>query len=267
MRVGLAAIGLLALLLPPSHARAELLQDVRARGTLKVGMVESPPWMSRDAGGQPVGLEVEFVKRLAADLGVQLDVVTAPVDALMDRLAAHELDIAAANLAITPKRALQVAFTQPYGISDIRPVVRRDKFDEDVTPEALNAATVTIAVVTGTAGADTAAEQFAQAKIEPFPTQAAAEQALLAGSVTALVGSTPFPELLSENNPDLLMIAGDQPLRTTVEAFAVPQGEPTYLTFLNNWIDAVTAEGFIDATRQRWFATIAPPAAVNPPTP
>ena len=30
----------------------------------------------------------------------------------------------------------------------------------------------------------------------------------------------------------------------------MPHGEQIFLTFLNNWIDAVTAEGFIDATRQ-----------------
>ena len=49
------------------------------------------------------------------------------------------------------------------------------------------------------------------------------------------------------------------PLRTTVEAFAVPQGEQVLLTFLDNWIDAVSAEGFVDAARADWFQAEAPP--------
>jgi polar amino acid transport system substrate-binding protein len=266
MRAVLALLGLLATALP-TVARAELLQDIRARGTLRVGMAEYPPWMSKGLDGRPVGLEVDIAERLASDLEVRLEVVTIPFAALVDRLAARDVDMVASNLSITPARALKVAFTQPYGDSEIRPVVRRDRFPEEVTPEALNAHTVSIGVTAGTAAAETAAHQFPLAKISEFPTHDETAQALLDGKVMAFVGSTPFPELLAENAPDLLLIAGDQPLRTTAEAFAVPQGEQIFLTFLDNWIDAVAAEGFIDATRQQWFEAAQPAAPPTQPAP
>ena len=139
MRAKLAILCLMAGTLLPGIARAELLQEIRSRGTLKVGMAEYFPWMTKGADGKPEGLEVEIAERLAADLGVQLEVVTIPFDSLVDRLAARQVDMVASNLSITPERALKVAFTQPYGVSEIRTVLRRDRFPEDANPDALMA--------------------------------------------------------------------------------------------------------------------------------
>ena len=63
-----------------------------------------------------MGLAVEIVERLAADIGVQLQLVTIP----FDELAAREVDMVASNLSITPARALKVAFSRPYSISEMR---------------------------------------------------------------------------------------------------------------------------------------------------
>ena len=253
MRARLAMLVLALVAAAPALARAELLADLRARGTLKVGMAEFVPWMMKGADGKPIGLEVDIAERLAGDLGVQLEVVAMPFDSLIGRLAAREVDLVAANLSITPARALQVAFSEPYSSSEIRPVIRRDKFPDEVTRDALNTEGVTIGAVAGTTNAATAADQFPLAQLTEFATQDEAAKALVAGSIMALVASTPFPDLLVAADPDHLAILGDEPLRTTVEAFAVPQGEPVFLTFLNNWIDAVTAEGFVAASELDWF--------------
>ena len=118
---------------------------------------------------------------------------------------------------------------------------------------------MTIGAVAGTTNAATAADQFPLAQVTEFASHDEAAKALVAGSIMALIGSTPFPELLVAADPDQLAILGDEPLRTTVEAFAVPQGEQVFLTFLNNWIDAVTAEGFVAASEEDWFDAEAVP--------
>jgi polar amino acid transport system substrate-binding protein len=259
MRARLAMLVLALAVAAPAIARAELLADVRSRGTLKVGMAEYVPWMMKGPDGKPIGLEVEIAERLAGDIGVQLEVVPMPFDSLIDRLAAREVDLVAANLSITPERALKVAFTEPYSRSEIRPVIRRDKFPDDVTREALNTESVTIGAVAGTTNAATAADQFPLAQITEYATHDEAAKALVAGSIMALIGSTPFPELMVAADPDHLAILGDEPLRTTVEAFAVPQGEQVFLTCLDNWIDAVTAEGFVAASELDWFNAEAMP--------
>ncbi|MFL5334313.1 MAG: transporter substrate-binding domain-containing protein [Geminicoccaceae bacterium] len=246
------AFCLVAVAATPSVARGDLLAEVRSRGVLRVGMAEYAPWMTLALGGKPTGLEVEIVERLAGDLGVRLQVVVTPFDALVDRVAARDVDMVASNLSITPERALKVAFSEPYGESEVHAVARTDLLGGDVSLEQLNNESTTIATTAGTTAAQTAAEQFPSAQITEFATHDDAAKALLDGEAKALVGSTPYPELLAASD-ERLAIVGDQPLRTTVEAFAVPQGEQIFLTFLDNWIDAVTAEGFIEATRHNWY--------------
>ena len=259
MRRGLLALCALLALLAPSPAAAELLAEIRSRGVLKVGMAEYEPWMTRGADGKPVGLEVELAERLAGDLGVELEVVAMPFEALVDRLAVREVDLIASNLSITPERALKVAFSEPYSLSAIRVVIRTDRTDPELTEDDLNVAGTEIAVTAGTTSAQAAAERFPLAEITEYPTHADARAALLDGQAVALVGSTPYPELLAAAD-DRVAILHEEPLRTTVEALAVPQGEPVLLTFLNNWLDAVAAEGFVEAARSDWLIPHTPPA-------
>ena len=253
MRARLAMLVLALVAAAPALARAELLADVRARGTLKVGMAEFVPWMMKGADGKPIGLEVDIAERLAGDLGVQLEVVAMPFDSLIGRLAAREVDLVAANLSITPapraaggvQRALQ-QLRDPPG-DPPRQVPRRGH------PRR--------AEHRGRHHRRRRRHHQRRDRRRPVPAGAGhrvrdpgrGREALVAGSIMALVASTPFPDLLVAADPDHLAILGDEPLRTTVEAFAVPQGEPVFLTFLNNWIDAVTAEGFVAASELDWF--------------
>src|SRR5215212_1482432 len=82
-----------------------------------------------------------------------------PSVARADRLAARDVDMVASNLSITPERALKVAFSEPYGESEIRAVARTDLLGGEVTPEQLNNESIAIATTVGTTGAQTAAEQ------------------------------------------------------------------------------------------------------------
>jgi ABC-type amino acid transport substrate-binding protein len=247
------------LALSPIAARGELLAEIRSRGVLKVGMAEVPPWMAMGADGKSAGLEVDLAARLAGDLGVELQVVPIPFEALVDRLAAREVDLVASNLSITPERALKVAFSQPYAASEIHAVVRSDLLPDETDDGSLNRAEVTVAATAGTTAAQTAAELFPLAQITEYPTPAEARQALLDGKAMALIASTPYSDLLAAED-ERLAILGETPLRVTVEALAVPQGETVLLTFLDNWLDAISAEGFIEATRADWLT----PAAAAP---
>ena len=155
----------------PSMARADLLAEIRSRGVLRVGMAEYAPWMTLAPGGKPTGLEVDIVERLAGDLGVRLQVVATPFDALVDRLAARDVDMVASNLSITPERALKVAFSEPYGDSEIRAVAAYRPAGRRGHSRAAERRIDAIATTVGTTGAQTAAEQFPMAQITEFATQ------------------------------------------------------------------------------------------------
>lgn len=64
--------------------------------------------------GEYAGLDVELARRLAYDMGMQVEFVDVSFDALLQQLESGRADAVLAGLAETAERAQRVGFTQPY---------------------------------------------------------------------------------------------------------------------------------------------------------
>lgn len=86
------------------------LQEIRDAGVLRVLTRNSPTTYYEDRNG-PTGFEYELAKRFADHLGVKLQIETQPsIDGIYQNLGRGRADLAAAGLAITPKRLEEVDF-------------------------------------------------------------------------------------------------------------------------------------------------------------
>ncbi len=108
----LTICGVLALLSTCSPSLS-ILDELRASGTLKMATVNSATTYYL-AGNGPTGFEYDLAKLWAENLGVELEVIVvtnrgAAIQAVKTGRANF-----AAGMAITPQRAEQVRFTQPY---------------------------------------------------------------------------------------------------------------------------------------------------------
>jgi polar amino acid transport system substrate-binding protein len=91
------------------------LAQVQRRGTLRVGLDASfPPFETIDGTGQIVGLDVDLARIIAADLGVQADLVNIGFDGLYDALLARRVDIVISGLPYDPRWTQDVAYTRTY---------------------------------------------------------------------------------------------------------------------------------------------------------
>lgn len=82
--------------------------------SLNVVAVGTPPFVVEE-DGEISGLSVDVWSAVAAELGVEERVETAPdVAAALDRVAAGDADVAIGPISITAARAERVRFTQPY---------------------------------------------------------------------------------------------------------------------------------------------------------
>lgn len=99
----------------PRNRSRDRLAAIQARGTLRVGYVaDRLPWAFKNAEGRLVGLDIDIANLLAADLGVGLEFVAIDSEEMSACLEDGRLDIVAGGLLVTPERALQVRFTEPY---------------------------------------------------------------------------------------------------------------------------------------------------------
>jgi polar amino acid transport system substrate-binding protein len=114
-----AALALLALAPSLAALGCDLPRDAdgtlsRVRGgTLRVGVVENPPWVTDSAGGVG-GVEGAFVAELARGLGARPAWVRGPESRLLQSLQRRELDLVVGGLTDDVPWKQAVAFTKPY---------------------------------------------------------------------------------------------------------------------------------------------------------
>jgi len=88
------------------------LERVR-RGSLRVGLIENPPWVVR-AGSEPQGAEPELVRRLAASLGARPQWFWGGEEQHMQALEHFELDLVIGGLDDRDPWKKKAGFTRPY---------------------------------------------------------------------------------------------------------------------------------------------------------
>lgn len=117
LMLGLVAV-IAAALAAAVPARADRLDEIRARGTLVVGVkTDYEPFGFRDASGETVGFDVDVARGLADSLGVGLKLVPVTSANRLQKLAGGEVDVVVATLGDTIDRRRIVRMIEPgyYG--------------------------------------------------------------------------------------------------------------------------------------------------------
>ena len=237
-------------------AGAEKLQDVLARGEIRVGVTLAAPWAMRDDAGEYRGFEIDVARRLAADLGVEVAFRRYEFGELIRALESGEIDLIAAGLTISPERALHVNFSQPYAVGGIGIATNTASTASVERLEDLDNPEFTIAVLDRSVAAAFAQRVLPSATLETFATEDDAAAALIAGEVDIYLDEEPIPTFLALAHPDVVDIPVNRPLLETRSAFAVGKGDPDFLAFLNAWIEAREADTWLPTTHRYWFRTL-----------
>lgn len=240
----------------PAVAEQRSFQQVLAAKKLRVGVNLLMPNAMRDKDGELIGAEIDIAERLARDMGVQAEYRLYPWEQLIPALQRGEVDLLVAGIAITPERALQVWFSNPYGDSGIGIATntRLTKGFDDLTD--LNNPEVAIGVLAGTVSEQVARELFKEASIKRFDDERQLEESVVKGLLHAYVRSEPAPRLLALRHPQAVDVPVNKPLLATREAFAVRRGDADFINFLNAWVVAREADGWLPSTQRYWFESL-----------
>ena len=116
MRSVIAGLAALAMaVFGGAEARADKLQDIIQKGTVRIGVpLDAPPFGSQDAARKPIGFDIEMAEMVAKALGVKLEMQQITGANRIPFLLTDKVDIVISVLGMTPERAKQVMFTAPY---------------------------------------------------------------------------------------------------------------------------------------------------------
>jgi polar amino acid transport system substrate-binding protein len=253
----LALVLLLAAVISPgARASADVVDQILERGYVRVGVAPFVPWTIERESGELDGFEIDVGRRLARDMEVEARFVLYEFEDIIPALRRGEIDVIAAGMAVTPARALRVAFSIPYSESGVSLAANRERTRKIASLDGLNEPGVPVAVVEETLAAELAVRLFDRADVRAFRTVEAAEAALVEGEVHAYLASRPEVEFLALRYPDAVDVPVGRPLLASKAAFGVAHGEQRWLNFLNAWVTARTADRWIESIHAYWFKSL-----------
>lgn len=142
------------------------LSEIKERGKLIIGTEPTfPPFEYVDKDNNIVGFDIDIAKKIAEELGVELEIVNLPFDSLIPAIMSDKIDLIIAGMTITKERAKVIDFSIPYFNANQSIVVRKG---ESFSPKSLNELVgKRVAVQLGTTG-DLVVSDIKRIKITRF---------------------------------------------------------------------------------------------------
>lgn len=229
------------------------LTRIEADKTLRVGVAVNVPWVMHNREGMLIGYSVDVARKLAADMGWKLELVTTSWPRLIHDLRTDRYDVIISGLSITPRRALLARFSRPNGEYEMDVVVNRSRFPRGDMAELAAADGKRIAVHKGTLTVAIAREHLPKAEIVEIDDEEQTITDLREGRLDGYVAEAPMPLLLQQLYPKQLRTLGGEPLGRTAHGFAARLGDRDLVDVLDAWIIANEATGWLDSRSTYWF--------------
>ena len=240
-------------LLANAQDKKSMIDNVIDKGTMRVGVASFVPWTMQAKNGEYIGFEVDVAKRLAKDLGVNIELAPTKFAGIIPALLADKFDIIIGSVSVTPERNLKGNFSIPYDYATIEALANKEKTQNLKFPEDYNKPEIVIAVRNGSTPAIVAKKMFPNATIRIFDDEAPAVQDVISGRSHLMLSSAPLPAFETLKNPDILYQPTTEPLSRQPVGFVIRKGDADSMNVLDNWIRTVEEEGWLKERRDYWF--------------
>lgn len=246
----LSACMLIAMTAGTVHARA--LQEILDSGTIRVGVNPTlPPLGTFSEQNEIVGFDVDFSKRIAAMLGVELEIVRVQSTDRIPYVVSGEVDYVMGAMTRTPARAKVIDFTVPVHteVFGVLTVGGRNDFNHW---RDLNSPDITLIQVRGTTPIQFIEENLPKAELLLLDGYPAVVRALAQGRGDAVLDVVDFLGGFMENY-DVDWKVLETPVEVYYCSLGIAQGNAS----LKNWLDVALWDlhesGFIDKIWKKWF--------------
>lgn len=237
-----------ALTLPLVARAAGTLDDVKKRGTLRVGVTQAPPWYSKDpkTGEWTSGLGVFMGKAMAQSLGAKFEAVEVSWGNAIAALQGNKIDLMFV-LDATAQRKEAVDFPEAPLLWYSLAVLARDDLavsawaDLDKPGLKLSCAQATTIDTFLTANTP-------KADIQRFPGNVEAIAAFQSGRVDAVAMFHP-PLLAARQRLGKGKLVVPTPSKSVPSSVAVRKGDKEFVA----WVDKVVGEHYRSGQVQKWY--------------
>ncbi|MCP3717256.1 cystine ABC transporter substrate-binding protein [Paraburkholderia sp. CNPSo 3281] len=228
----------------------DLLDQVKARGTLRIGLEGTfPPFNSKAPNGELVGYDVDIAKAVAAKMGLKPEFVTTEWSGIIAGLQAGKFDVIVNQVGVTDQRKAALDFSPAYTYSAAQLIQRKDDTRQFKTLEDLKGKKLGVGL--GTNYMDMA-KSVPGIDVKTYPGAPEYLRDLAAGRLDAALNDRLMLAYLMKNS--------QLPLRTgaTVGAgnpSAIPfkKGNPKFAKAIDEAMTQLEADGTFTKISDKWF--------------
>jgi polar amino acid transport system substrate-binding protein len=216
------------------------------------------PFESQNEKGEIVGFDIDIVKAVAQNAGLEVKFVNTPWEGIFNALQQGDRDLLVSSITITDERRRTMDFTAPYFDAHQRIAVRADskvaRFDD--------LKTLKVGVQTGTTGDEAISKLQGKtsANVKRFESTPLALSELETGGIDAVVADNGVVAHYVRNHAGNKFRTVDDPSFTPEQyGIAVRKGNAELLDKLNKGLAAIRADGTYERIYRQYLG--APPAS------
>jgi len=248
-KLGCTAVMAVMFALSAPAAQADALAAVKKANKVRIGIdLGLPPYGMMDDKLQPTGVDVEVARKLAKDLGVELEIISSTGASRVPNLQTNKADLIISTLSITPERAKVIDFSVPY--MPIQTIVFAPKSEKIAGMEDL--AGKKVATSRGT-GMDTQLTREAKgANMVRYEDDATLITAAITGQADIIGGTGAHLATVVDKNPGRQM-ERKFVMQNFLAAVGVRKNEPELLAWVNQWVRNGLKDGSLNTIYKKYL--------------
>jgi len=210
------------------------------------------PFEMKSKNNSYIGFDIDLGKVMAKQMGVKYVPVNTAWDGIIPALITGKCDLISAGMTINAQRNMKVNFADPYIVVGQSIILNPKLKDEIKSYKDLNNAKYTVASKLGTTGEVVVKRMLNKAKYNAFETETDAAMEVINGKADAMVYDMPFVSIYAAQNSGKVT-AILEPFTYEPLGWAVKQGDPDMINFLNNFLRQIKGDGSFDRIYDKWF--------------
>jgi polar amino acid transport system substrate-binding protein len=235
-------------------AEGSTLQSILKAGKLRVGLEPGyMPFEMQNKQSRVVGFDVDMAGEMAKAMGVDLELVPTAWDGIIGSLLTDKFDIIMSGMTITQQRNLKVDFVHPYIIVGQTILINKDIAGDVTSYKDLNDPKYTVTSKLGTTGEQAVKKMIPRATYKSFETEPEAAMEVINGKADAFVYDLPYCAVFYAQKGAGKLVFLDKPFTFEPLGWAIRQGDPDFMNWLNNFLAQVKGDGRYDTIYAKWI--------------
>lgn len=222
---------------------------------VRVGSSGTYPPFTFTTDGRLDGIEVDFARALANEIGRSVEVVQVAFPDLIGELNAGRIDIIMSGMSVTPRRSGLVSFTEPYIEVGQMALVRAADLYRFAGQDWTEMPGLRVGFERATTGSKFVQNELKDKVPVEFANKEDGLDALKDNLIDVFVHDAPFVWLVvgSPQHPNKEIAGRFTPLTDEKVAWAVRKGDDELLAQLNSVLDRWRDNGTVDSVLDKWI--------------